>query len=90
LNIASHYGTENVRHGTTRAAEKAEPHSMGGQGAKETSMGASGFWVAELLRPDDGKPTGYIVGSIGIGKFPPSSIDGFDKLTRLRQHGQPK
>lgn len=66
-NIGEHYGVS--------SAQGEKDGVVGENGNGGVSRGASGFWVAELLAPDDGRPTSYVVGCVGIGKLrglPPS------------------
>lgn len=50
----------------------AQEKKHGKKGGKPDEGGgiksASGFWVAELLAQDNRKPTGHVVGCVGIGK----------------------
>lgn len=62
MNIGEHYGIS--------SAQDEKRGTMESKGNEPGVIkGPCGFWVAELLGPDDGKPTGHIVGCVGIGEL---------------------
>jgi hypothetical protein len=69
MDIGKHYGVISIqdeKEGMKGVRTGSEAKYERGPGRKIKT--ASGFWVAELLAPDDGKPTGYVVGCVGLGE----------------------
>ncbi|KAJ2928510.1 hypothetical protein H1R20_g8589, partial [Candolleomyces eurysporus] len=52
----------------------------------EKIKSASGFWVAELLAPENGKPTGYIVGCVGLDNAAIPNEPTTAQLRRMAVH----
>ncbi|KAJ2912324.1 hypothetical protein MD484_g8094, partial [Candolleomyces efflorescens] len=66
-NVWGHYaGSTTPKPPSEVTAEKGDPQTKDKRDPKEPVTNACGFWVAELLHPDDGRPTGYVVGCVGI------------------------
>ena len=69
MDIGQHYGVSPALDEKNKVEGEeinSQPMTTGGAGGRAESP--CGFWVAELLSPDDGNPTGYVVGCVGIGE----------------------
>ncbi|KAJ2928492.1 hypothetical protein H1R20_g8591, partial [Candolleomyces eurysporus] len=86
MNIAQHYGVSHIldeKDGIEGQKFDSRARYTGGTGGKSS---ACGFWVAELLAPDDGKPTGFIVGSVGLDNTAVPNDPTTAQLRRMSVH----
>jgi hypothetical protein len=70
MNIGEHYGVLAVLDEKEKMKGKGfDPEAKYERDTQKKMKSASGFWVAELLAPDGGMPTGYVVGCVGLGEW---------------------
>ncbi|RXW23192.1 hypothetical protein EST38_g2671 [Candolleomyces aberdarensis] len=87
MNLGKHYGAwtvldeKNGMKGEEIDSEANYKHHSGGK-----IKSASGFWVAELLAPEDRKPTGYIVGCVGLDNTVIPNDPAVAQLRRMAVH----